>query len=265
MNKKTLFLSILPFFVSLLSAQEYRSISHQAFQRGEVLEYKVYWDAWMFPKFTAGKAEVTITEEKKEFNGRPTLHIVGTGKSTGMLDVFYKVRDRYETYLDEEAVFPWFFLRRTKEGSYIRNDDVAFKRTMNKAVSRFGTTSVPDNVQDIISAFYYARTFDYSNAQKGDIFPVDFFLDDSVYISEIVFEGIDTVITDLGSFRCLHFKPMMLVGGVFDQPYPMDLWITDDKNRLPVFARSEVLVGTVKLELVNFEGLANPMSAKISK
>lgn len=247
----------------IVSGQEYRKIDQDAFARGEKLEYRVYWDAWMFPRVVAGTATISIAEETKSFNDRNTLHVVGIGKTRGMLDLFYKVRDRYETYIDEEAIIPWFFIRRTKEGTYVRNDDVAFKHNSKKAISRFGITDIPDNVQDIISAFYYARTLDYSNARTGDVFPVDFFLDDSVYISKVIFEGRDTIMTDLGTFHCLRFKPMVLVGSVFDQPYPMTLWITDDKNKVPVFAKSEILVGSVKLELIGYEGLANPVDAKI--
>jgi hypothetical protein len=56
---------------------------------------------------------------------------------------------------------------------------------------------------------------------------------------------------------------MVATGNVFSQPYPMDIWITDDKNRIPVLARSAVIVGSVKMELVKYQGLANPLTALI--
>jgi hypothetical protein len=37
----------------------------------------------------------------------------------------------------------------------------------------------------------------------------------------------------------------------------MDLWISDDRNHIPILARSEVIVGSVKMELVKFTGLRN--------
>jgi hypothetical protein len=211
----------------------------------------------------AGIATITITDEHKKFSDRKTYHIIGTGRSTGMLDLFYKVRDRFETYIDEEALIPWFFIRRTKEGSYIRNDDVVFKHQTKEAISRYSTKPIPDNVQDIISAFFYARTFDFANAKPGDIFPFDFYLDDSVYVSKVVFEGRDTIKIDLGTFSCLKFKPMVLVGEVFKEPYPMTLWITDDINLIPIMAQSAILVGSVKIELISYDGLLNPLSSKI--
>ena len=244
-------------------AQEYRAIEQNAFDRGEYLEYKAYWDAWGLPNIRAGVASFTITPENKQFCNRNTFHVIGKGESKGMLNMFYKVRDRYESYIDEEAIIPWYFERRTKEGSYERDDDVVFEHQKNQVISRYATKKTPDNVQDFISALYYARTIDFSSVEEGDFFEVDFFLDDSVYISRVLYEGKDTIKTGIGTFSCLKFKPMVLVGPVFDQPYPMTLWVTDDENRIPVFAKSKVAVGSVKIEIIYFEGLNNPVTSMI--
>jgi len=143
------------------SAQEYRTVEQDAFDRGEYLEYKVYWDAWGLPNIRAGVASFTITPENKQFNGRNTFHVVGKGESKGMLNMFYKVRDRYESYFDEDAIIPWYFERRTKEGSYERDDDVVFEHNKNMVTSSYATKTIPDNVQDFVSALYYARTLEF--------------------------------------------------------------------------------------------------------
>ena len=98
---------------------------------------------------------------------------------------------------------------------------------------------------------------------SGDRFPIRFFLDDSVYVSEIQFICREEVVTDLGRFRCLKFKPMVISGNVFSKEYPMDLWISDDGNHIPVFASSAVIVGSVKLELISYEGLSKPLTSLI--
>lgn len=244
-------------------AQDYRIVENNSFSRGEHLEYNVYWDAWLLPKMIAGTATLQIMDENRRFHSRSTYHVVGTGFSKGVLNMFYKVEDRYETYIDENALIPWYFLRRTKEGSYVRDDDVVFDQIKNIARGRYATREVPANIQDIISAVYYARTFDFDSARKGDVFPFDFFLDDSVYISQVVFQGQDTIKSYLGLFSCLKFKPMVLVGPVFSEPYPMTVWVTNDKNRIPVRVESKVLVGKVKIELSSFSGLSNPLTAKL--
>lgn len=247
----------------LTYSQAYRSIPQNAFTRGEILEFNVYWDSWLLPKMIAGNATLRITDEKEKFQFRETYHIIGVGHSKGLLNLFYKVDDRYETYMDEQALIPWYFVRRTREGSYVRNDDVEFDHHRQLAVGRHGTKPIPGNVQDIISAVYYARTFDFTHADTGDVFPVNFFLDDSVYVSQVAFEGRETIKTQLGIFNCLIFKPMVLVGPVFDQPYPMKMWVTDDANHVPILVESKVAVGKVRVELINYSGLANPVTAKL--
>jgi hypothetical protein len=259
-NKAILLILILPLFSY---SQEFRTIPQNAFTRGEELEYNVYWDAWLLPKMIAGTAILRITNENRPFRSRDTYHVVATGYSKGMLNLFYKVEDRYETYIDKEALIPWYFIRRTKEGSYVRNDDVEFDPVNNMAKGRYITRKVPANVQDIISALYYARTLDFVNASPGDVFPVDFFLDDSVYISQVVFEGRETVKTHLGTFNALVFKPMVLVGPVFSEPYPMKMWVTDDPNHVPLLVESKVAVGKVRIELMRYAGMANPVTAKL--
>jgi len=263
MLKKTIIISLLLLaFLPILQAQGYREINHNAFQRGEHLEFKVYWDAWILPHIRAGNAIMEITEEKRMFGDRNIYHIVGSGCTKGMVNMFYKVNDRYETYIDEEALIPWLFIRRTQEGSYVRNDDVTFEHDERQARSSEAIKEIPENVQDILSAVYFVRTFDFSNIQLNDTIPVAFFLDDSVYTSIVIYEGKDIVKTKLGKFNCLKFKPGVLVGPVFLEPFPMTLWVTDDDNHIPILAESKVLVGSVKFELINYYGLANPLSAR---
>jgi hypothetical protein len=173
------------------------------------------------------------------------------------------VEDKFESYFDEQAIIPFRFTRKIREGGYRKDEDVRFypmSQTVsyNKKVKR-----IPPNVQDVISALYYARTLDFSKAKVGDIFPIPFYLDDSVYTSVVQFKGRETVKTILGEFRCLKFKPMMATGNVFDDPYPMTLWVTDDKNRLPVLGESAVIIGSVKMELTSFRNIANPLLSKI--
>lgn len=211
----------------------------------------------------AGMATLEIKFEDKMIDGRSTYHIIGEGKSKGAFNLFFKVNDRFESYMDEEYLVPWSFTRDTHEGSYTVNDEVRFNQYSGTYSNRKANKTMKSGTHDILSAFYYCRTLDISNIKVGERFLVDFYLDDSVYISRIEFVGREVVETDLGTFRCLRFKPMVATGNVFSQPYPMDVWVTDDQNRIPILAKSAVIIGSVKLELVEYKGLANPVSALI--
>lgn len=252
------FLLVIP---ALLWSQPVRKVENTAFKRGEKLTFRVYYQSMLTGKVTAGEAQIEVKNKQVTKKDRPVYHIVGTGESKGAFDFFFKVRDRFETYIDEEGMFPWQFVRRTREGGFKKDDDVTFEQYNNLAISRNAVKRVPANIQDIVSVFYYARTLNVDGIRPGDSFPLSFFLDDSVYVSKIIFLGREVVKTEVGTFNCLKFKPMVATGEVFKEPYPMQLWVTDDKNRIPVLMQSAVIVGSVKMELISFENILNPITA----
>ena len=243
---------------------EFRNVENNTFNVGEKLKFRVYYDSFISGKVNAGTATLEVKKTNRRFNKREVYHIVGIGKSNAAFDMFFKVRDRFESYMDKEALIPHLFTRKTKEGGYVMEDEVYFDHENGLAKSSRTTKKVQANIQDIISAAYYLRTFDFGDAHIGQNYSVDFYLDDSAYVSVIQFMGREVVETQLGVFNCLAFKPMVATGEVFSNPYPMKLWVTDDENKLPILAKSEVVVGSVKMELIKFSGLQHDMEAKIS-
>ncbi|MCF8338421.1 MAG: DUF3108 domain-containing protein [Bacteroidales bacterium] len=246
-------------------SQNYRNVENTAWQSGEKLTYKVYYHSNMTGNIKGGTGHLKVKETDTTYNGRDVYRFIAHGKSEGILNFFIKVREHFESFTDKKALVPHYFIRRTREGNYRKNDEVRFDYDNNKAYSWYDTTDFQMGVQDIISATYFARNMNFDTIQEGDMYHVDYFVDDSVYVSAIQFFGYDTIETDYGKFRCLGFKPKVAVGQVFKEPYPGKLWITDDKNRLPIKAKSEVFVGRVKLELIKAEGVRNRETGRISK
>jgi len=246
------------------AAQEnWRQVENEAFQVGERLQYRFYYDAWLTGKVTAGFGQLEVRETEQEFYGRKVLHIDTEGNSKGLFNLFFKVRDEFDSYIDIESLVPHHFIRRTREGGYRKNDEYHFHHKEQYVITRSDSVSIPEYTQDIISAVYYARTINSDTLEIGDIIPVDFFLDDSVYTSAIIYEGKEIVNIQLGKFKCLKLKPGMITGEVFSDKYPMTLWVTDDKNHIPILAKSAVIVGNVKAELMEYEGLANELTSLI--
>jgi hypothetical protein len=250
---------LLPLF---LSAQEdFRRVENNTFQRGEFLKYRVFYDSWITYWMTAGYGTTEIDTATVEINGRETYHITVHGNSANVFNVFFKVRDKFETFMDSEGLMPLKFIRYTREGGYKKDDTVFFDHQALKATSMRKVKDITPYVQDIVSAFYYVRNMDFDTAEVGDKYNVDFFLDDSLYHSEIIFQGRGWVKTDFGKLSCLKFKPLVAVGEVFTDPYPMEMWVTDDKNKIPVLMRSAVFIGSVKIELVEYRGLRWPLGS----
>lgn len=242
-----------------------RIIENTAFQKGERLVFRAAYNSRLTGNIYAGEASLEIRPNNVTKDGRSIMHIVGTANTTGLFNLFFKVENRYDSYVDELSISPHRFTRNIREGRYRRNDDVIFDNEQNLAFSNRDTIPVPPYVQDIISAFYYARTFSMDSVEVGDAFYVDFHLSDSVYVTRILFEGYEQVRTRLGTFNTLKFKPQVQEGTVFDQPYPMTLWISDDENKIPILIESGLVVGSVRLELVQFRGLKNTIRSFVPK
>jgi len=232
-----------------------RSQKNDAFKRGEKLVYRMHYGF-----INAGEVTMSVIDENKQVAGRNTLHVVGVGSTNGSFDWFFKVRDRYESYIDEDAIVPWLFIRRVNEGGYTIEQNQIFnhyKNTMDLNGKKF---DVPDNVQDMTSAFYYARTIDFSNAKEGDVFEFPCFVDDQVWPLRIKYMGKETINSDIGKIRCIKFHPVVQKGRIFKKEEDMNAWISDDKNRIPVRAEAKVLVGSIKMDLTDYSGLANPLA-----
>jgi len=243
--------------------QPYRTVNNTAFVRGEKLTFRVAFNSALTGSITGGKATLEVKDENKIFNNRSTYHVVGDGKTTGFIELFYKVHDRFESYFDQDALIARQFVRRTRENNYKKDDLVVFRQDDLLAVSLTKIVKVPANIQDVISVFYYARTLDITNLEPGGIIHIPFFLDDSVYNSKVIFKGRETVKTKLGNFRCIAFRPMVATGYAFDDPYPITIWLTDDANRMPILIESEQSVGRARVELTSYSGLANPITSRL--
>ncbi len=258
-----LFLQLAFFSQQVFTQDSVRKVNNGVYQVGESLKYSFYYDAWLTGKIIAGYGVLEVKEADSTFNHKEVYHISAEGKSKGLFNMFYKVRDQFNSFVDKETLAPHYFIRRTREGGFKKNDEYTFNQEENYVITRSDSMAIPPFTQDFISAVYFARTFDTDTLEKGDVIPVNFFLDDSVYNSAIIYDGKGIVEIELGKFHCLKFLPGMATGEVFSNEYPMELWVTDDKNHVPILARSAIIVGTVKAELVEFKGLANPMTSLI--
>lgn len=236
---------------------------NQAFGEDEFLRYRVYYSSLITGNVTAGEATIEVKTARKPMHGKEVWKITGSGVSKGAFNWFFKVKDRFESYVDKEAVIPYLFVRRTREGDYVKDDDVYFYHNQKIATSRTATKAIPSNIHDFVSALFFMRTLNLSDFDSDSSYYLDFFLDDSVYVSKIKYLGTEAIETAVGRFRCLKIAPMMATGNVFANAYPMFVWVTDDKNHLPILAESKVIVGSVKMELIAYKNLRNLMESRL--
>lgn len=227
-----------------------------AFKEGEVLTYRLHYGV-----MDAGVAVLEVKPSIMEISGRKVYHVVGNGYSKGTFDWFYKVRDRYETFIDKDAMVPWMFVRRVDEGGFKFSQDYVFNHYTKKVDVGGGEKyDVPPGIQDMLSAFYAARNLDFSNAKEGDVFALNSFIDKELWPVKMKFVGRETIKCEIGEYRCLKFRPIVQKGRVFKSEEDLTLWVTDDKNHIPLRAQAKILIGSIKMDITGATGLANETS-----
>ena len=254
---KKIVLIVLLLVVKSALAQELKNKSEPAFQVGEELNYKLRYGI-----FTAAEAKLKIDNTDLKFDERPVFHLVAEGRTSGTFDIFHKVRNRYDSYVDREELTPYLYTENIQESKYRRNDKARFYQDQRKVVSNKGTFKGQAQTFDVISAYYFARSLDMAEITRGEKFTMAYFLSDGIAQLEIEYVGKEVVKTALGKFNCLKFSPSIQPGRIFRKDSKLYLWITDDGNRIPVKAQVEVLVGSITMELVEAKGLKFPLTAK---
>ncbi|RYD53200.1 MAG: DUF3108 domain-containing protein [Sphingobacteriales bacterium] len=234
-----------------------------AWMPGEKLRFKAWYN--MSPLWV-GAGEATFEVGNTTLNSRPTYHFVGEGRTLKSYEWFFKVRDRYESFVDAETLRPVRFVRQVNEGSIHFTEPVTFDQVGMRAVSPKKATALPRCYQDVISTLYYARNIDFARYAPGSRIPIKMYLEDKIYDFYVKYLGKEKVQTRYGTFNALKLAPLLIEGNVFKEGgEKMTLWISDDANRLPLRINSPVVVGSVKVDLMGFEGLRNPLTSLISR
>lgn len=253
---KTQMIACLFGLVSLVShAQELPLKKEPAFKEGEVLKYKLKYGF-----ITAAEATIKVQPTDLTFDGRPAYRLTADAQTSGTFDIFYKVRDHYDSFIDKTDLTPYFYQENIREASYRRQDKARFYQDTKKIVANKGTFYGPTTQTfDLVSAYYFARSLDISKLKIGDKFRLHYFLSDEISALEIEYAGKEAIKTKLGTINCLKFSPSIKPGRIFKKDSKLYLWITDDANRVPVKAEVEILVGSVTMEIQSAAGLKYPI------
>lgn len=257
MKYLSLFLLIAFLQTTPLLSQDPEKDTQAAFQQGEKLHYKLKYGI-----FTAAEADLQILTGDTRYEGKPIYHIVADGKTTGTFDIFYKVRNRYESYVDCSTLLPYMYTENRREGKYRHTDHVVFNHEDHKITADKGVFPFAGKVFDFPSAYYFARCLDMSNIKVGDKIVFRYFLEDGIQSLNITYLGKETVECSMGKFNCLKFNPTIIPGNIFRKDSKLYLWITDDRNRIPVKAKVEVIVGSLTMDLAGATGLKYPLNNK---
>lgn len=232
----------------------------EAFKGGEWLKFRMSYSNF----FSAGYSTIEVKDTKN--NGKAAYHILGKGKSTGLLSLFFKVNDDYQTFIYKESLKPYRFIRKIDEGGYTKDQEIFFDHDNNVATVKnykHKTTEkhpISSDIQDMLSALYFLRNQDISNLKKGDAIELQMFMDDEIEIFKLQFLEREIIKTKFGHVKAVAFRPMVQTGRVFKERESLTVWVSDDANKIPLLIKASLAVGSLRADLDGYKGLANPFS-----
>ena len=186
-----------------------------------------------------------------------------------MTKVFFKVKDDYQSYFDKETGNPYQFVRKIDEGGYTKNQEGFFNQNKNSVFVKDyknnteKTFKVPENIQDILSSFYYLRNHpNIDKLKEGESITIDMFFDDETTKFKLKYIGKEDIKTKFGKVSSMMFRPYVQAGRVFKEEESLTVWISDDDNKIPVRIKASLAVGSLKADLDEYKGLKNTFKVK---
>jgi hypothetical protein len=231
-----------------------------AFQKGEWLKFKMSYSNFLNAGFSTMEVRETSNNQKEAF------HILGKGKSTGIISLFFNVTDDYQTFMYKESMLPYRFIRKIDEGGYTKDEEILFNHDKKEAIVKnhkhktVDKHPIGDDIQDLLSSLYYLRNQNLTNLKAGDELELKMFLDKETTNFKLHFLGKEVIKTKFGKVNALKFRPMVQAGRVFKAQESLTIWISDDENKIPLLIKAALAVGSLRADLDQYKGLAHPFN-----
>lgn len=240
------------------------------FKNGERLDYDVYYH---FKKMWVPAGKVRFEVKDSIYNGKSCFHFDGKGKSLKSYDYFFKVRDHYASLVEKSTLIPVRFVRKVNEGSFSLYYDYRFHPDKQEAIVYTNENDTTKKqklifrhcIYDVITAVYYARTLDFSNSKINDTIPLSMMVDKEIYENVYIrYTGKERIKGQDGAiYNCIKFRPLLIEGTIFEEGEYMEVFVTDDRNHIPIFIEAQILVGSIKAYISSYSNLKYEMTAKL--
>lgn len=262
----TTFILVYTFFNNDLSAQ--CKIKNDYFQAGEEMTYDLY--AKFGPIHTkAGKSILSTTADK--YNNTNVYKISLIAESTGNVQKLFTLNDTLISYMTKELV-PLAYVKNAHEGKDNVHEtvnytysaggkiDINVKRHKN-GEDKFDNNLTSNNcIYDMASVVMYARTLDYSKMKKGDDVDVEFMSGRKKVKMVIEHDGIENIkANNKVNYECIKLVLSISDDAFTNKQEAMRVYITNDKNRMPVRLDSQLKIGSTRAILKAYKGNKYPI------
>lgn len=242
---------------------------HAVFKGGEKLFYHVYYKIG-FLWFNVGKIIFKLKETPQ------TYILSARGYTFPSYSIVFPVDDYYKTILSKKTLRPLTSVKFLKEGNYRMYEKVQYDWVNNKAVITRGKSQndtetiimeIQPCIRDLLSLPYYLRVQDYTGLEIGEEIPIHLFIDKETYDLSLVYKKeVVKEIKDLGTYKTWKFTLKTVPGNTFGKKGSvLNAYVTEDKNKIPVYMESDIYIGSIKVILYKTENLKYPSQENIDQ
>ena len=217
----------------------------------------------------AGECQIRISADRETIANRSCRKISVRGYTTGIVSLTHTVDDVWESYVDENNDLPVKFYRKIHENTYhceettlfdfekaiaylnhsakkIKSNELLWEKVRKKEIP------ITNKTQELVSGFFKMRSIAYSQMQPMDSFCIDGFLEKN-YPLNFVYEGKEKLDTHLGEMNTIKISPILPKNKIFDEGKAIKIWLSNDRNRVPLKIKAKFFLGSANVELVRYK------------
>lgn len=215
-------------------------------------------------------AQVTMETNTVKTSNSTLLHLKCTATTYSKWDSFFKIRDLYESYVSPTSITPYLYKRDINEGGYYKFMEYKYNqknhtvRSLKRKTKKGGgyydenkNLSIQASTKDLVATLYKLRTFDFSKATPGKSKTLSVLFDNEEHQVTFTLLGTETISTALGNKKCYKLAISINTSDVLKGKNDNLLWLTADANKIPVYAKFKIAVGSGELRIQSASGLKN--------
>ena len=243
----------------------------EPFCAGEKIVFNISYD-WNAVRTDVARGTLTMGQES--LNGEKVWHSSLSMKTAPFFDVFFKIREKFDSWFALEGVEPRKFLRDSREGDYHAVNDYVYDRKAGLIHAKLAYRDQPMTFQDIpygdctydvTTLFFFARRMDFEKMAPGTVHKISIAIDADVLHMNLTYRGREKkYIRGLGTVSTFKVGIALKKGDVFEGNEDALVWFSADDNRMPVAFMAPLKVGAMNGRAASFSGLAHPFTALIS-
>ncbi len=236
------------------------------YNNGEKLVYTLSYNSTMWPRTDVGT--VVFSVKDSSYEGTPSYVITANAATNNFFSVFFRLKDSFNTHVDKATMRPLAHSCTKEEANYRFGSKISFDWNTRTATSWYKnyrlqkehhkTMPLTSESMDPIGYFYKIRSEDFSAWLDGEERNIKIVLEDTVQNIKYKLLKRETISTaDYKNVPTLKFS-CQLSHSVSEDQKTRDsfyIWISDDRNKVPVLVETPTKIGKVKARLTGFSGL----------